>query len=210
MGKLRRPVEASRELMTLVRQDPERYEQTLDEVSPAFETRDGHVLYSRLIRASDAPCLLEFFERLSSETRRRRFHVDADHLSQARKQDVARELAGVDNLTSGGAVLAVDVMADGTEFIVGVARLARPEGEDDSPLVEAAVVVQDDYQGRGVGTELMFRAVLLAKQMRAHTILAEFQPSNQGAIRLFREMNLPTEISARHGETAMLISVPLP
>ena len=209
MGKLRRPVEASQQLMTLVRQDPERYEQTLDEVSPTFETHDGHVLYSRLIQASDAPRLLELFERLSSETRRRRFHVDADHLSEERKQEVARQLASVDNLTSGGAVLAIDRAADGTEQIVGVARLARPAGKDDSPIAEAAVVVQDDFQGRGVGTELMFRMVLLAKQMRVQTLLAEFQPSNKAAIRLFRELNLPSEISASHGETVMYISVPL-
>lgn len=200
-------MEKSGKSMTLVRQDPDRYNQSLDAVSPEFTTRDGHTLSSRLIRPTDAAELLAFFERLSSATRRRRFHTDADHLSLERKQEIARELADVDNLTDGGAVLAIDRGVDGTEQIVGVARLARLGG-DDSKLMEAAVVVQDDYHGRGVGTELLFRMVLLAKQMQAEMMLAEFEPTNQAAIRLFREINLPTEITASHGETSMYITVP--
>ena len=152
--------------MTLVRQDPARYNRTLSEASPTFETRDGHILYSRLIKPSDAQELLAFFGRMSSETRRRRFHIDADRLSDERKQSVASELASVDNFTDGGAVLAIDKDADGTEHIVGVARLGRPEGMKESGAVEAAVVVQDDFQGRGVGTELMYRMVLLVQFSR--------------------------------------------
>ena len=196
--------------MTLVRQDPDRYDQSLNDVPSTFATRDGHLLYSRLIEPSDGPELLAFFERLSSKTRRRRFHTDVDRLTQERKEEIAQELAGVDNLSSGGAVLAIERDGDGNEHIVGVARLARPAGAADSKLVEAAVVVQDDFQGQGVGTELMFRMVLLAKQMGVGTMLAEFEPTNQAAIRLFREINLPTEISASHGETSMHITVPQP
>ena len=208
MASVRRSMGTGRFLMSLVWQDPEQYRRTLAEAPPSFRTRDGHVLHSRVIQPSDAPALLEFFERLSSETRRRRFHMDADHLTQERKQEVAQMLASVDNRTEGGAVLAIDRSLDGTEHIVGVARLARPEGKPDSPLVESAVVVRDDFQGQGVGTELLARLVLLAKQMGARTLLAEFQPHNQAAIRLFRELNLPTEISASHGETSMRISLP--
>lgn len=194
--------------MKLVRQDPDRYDQTLDEAPSTFKTRDGHLLHTRLIRASDAPELLAFFERLSSRTRRRRFHTDADRLSPERKREIAEELARVDNRTSGGAVLAIDREDDGIEHIVGVARLARPYGMEDSAVVEAAIVVQDDFQGRGVGTELLFRLVLLAKQMQAEIMLAEFEPTNQAAIRLFREVNLPTEISASQGETSIRIKLP--
>jgi ribosomal protein S18 acetylase RimI-like enzyme len=201
-------VEASVESMTIVRQNPERYDQNLADVPAAFETRDGHVLYSRLIQPSDAEELLAFFERLSSSTRRRRFHASADHLTKERKQEAARELASVDNLSEGGAVLALDRDEDGREHIVGVARLAGPEGQSRTSLVESAVVVQDDYQGRGVGTELLFRMVLLAKLMGVEKMLAEFEPSNEAAIKLFRELNLPTEISASHGETSLVISVP--
>jgi ribosomal protein S18 acetylase RimI-like enzyme len=209
MVKVRRPMEADWQLTALVGQDPERYDQTLDAVPRTFKTRDGRVLYVRLIRASDSPLLLEFFERLSSETRRRRFHVDADHVPEERKREIAQQLADVDNLTCGGAVLAIDVLEDGTEHIVGVGRLARPEGDDAVPVVEAALVIRDDFQGQGVGTELVFRMVLLAKQMQAQMISAVFQPNNDVAIRLFRRLNLPTKISASHGETTMTISVPL-
>lgn len=194
--------------MKLVRQNPERYDQTLDSVSPTFLTRDGYRLYSRLIDPCDADALLAFFERLSTRTRRRRFHTDADHLTPELKKELARKLCSVDNRTNGGAVLAIDRVADGSERIVGVARIARPYGQEDCGTVEAAVVVQDDFQGRGVGTELLFRLVLLAKQMQVQTMVAEFEPTNQAAIRLFREINLPTVISAHQGETMLKISVP--
>ena len=193
--------------MTLVRQNPERYEQTLADVPPEFQTLDGHTLYSRLIQPSDANALLAFFERLSSKTRRRRFHTDADHLSYEAKRDIAVELSSVDNRTDGGAVLAIDRADDGTESIVGVARLARPYGATDTSVAESAVVVQDTFQGKGVGTELMFRMVLLAKQMNVETLVAEFESTNQAAIRLFREINLPTKISAHRGETTLRITV---
>lgn len=193
--------------MRLVRQDPGRYDQTLEQLPVTFQTRDGHTLYSRLVHPSDAARLLEFFERLSSDTRRRRFHTDVDHLDEERKQEIAHALASVDNRTTGGAVLAIDRDVDGDEHIVGVARLARPFGAEDSTVVEAAVVVRDDFQGRGVGTELVFRMVLLAKLMQADTLLAEFEPTNDDAIRIFRELNLPTEISASGGETTLYISL---
>jgi RimJ/RimL family protein N-acetyltransferase len=194
--------------MKLVRQDPDRYDQTLEELLPTFDTRDGYELCSRLIRPSDAPELLAFFERLSPEARRQRFHTDPGRLSTKVKRQISEELASVDNLSTGGAVLALDRDEAGAEHIVGVARLARQIGVDDTSLVEAAIVVEDAYQGRGVGTELLFRMVLLAKQMHVQTILAEFEPSNQAAINLFREINLPTEITASRGQTSIYITVP--
>ncbi len=193
--------------MSLIRQDPERYSLTLETVSASFSTRDGHTLYSRTIRPADADELLAFFERLSSKTRRRRFHTDADHLSEDVKHELALQLASVDNRTSGGAVLAIDRTDDGRDVIVGVARLARPEWSVDSGTAESAVVVQDNFQNRGVGTELVFRLVLLAKQMNVEKMLAEFESTNKAAIRLFREINLPTEISVHQGETTLDIHV---
>ncbi len=186
----------------------EYYRQELWHLPPTFRTRDGKLLYARLIRPEDAPLLLELFERLSSETRRRRFHADADHVSEERKQQVAQQLASVDNRTGGGAVLALERTPDGLEHIVGVARLARAEGQPYAPEAEAAIVVRDDYQGRGVGTELLRRMGLLAKQMRVTTVLAVIEAHNVRALHVFRNMELPYTVTTRRGETQMTIQVP--
>ncbi len=110
-------------------------------------------------------------------------------------------------VSSIGAVAATIDDAKG-EHIVGVVRLARPVGEFDAPEAEAAVVVRDDFHGRGVGRELLRWMVLLARRMQVKTILAVFQSDNDSAIRLFRELDLPTKITAEHGETIMHIQVP--
>jgi RimJ/RimL family protein N-acetyltransferase len=186
----------------------QRYLGTLAEAPPWFSTRDGTCLRARAIRPDDAARLIDLFERLSSESRRPRFHFNPDNLSEELKWETACALADVDNFTLGGAVVAVEVDAAGQERIVGVARLARPKGEPTSPEAEAAVVIRDDYHGRGVGTELLRRMVLLAKQMRLHTIVAIIEADNEPALRVFRGLALPAEVRTQRAETEMRFEVP--
>lgn len=186
----------------------QRYAGTLAEAPPWFTTRDGARLRARTVRPDDAGRLVDLFNRLSSESRRRRFHFNPDNLSEELKWSTACALADVDNRTLGGAVAAVEVDAAGEEQIVGVARLGRPPGEPDSPAAEAAVVIRDDYQGRGVGTELLRRMVLLAKQMRLRTIVAVIEADNEAALRVFRNLALPVEVRTSRAETEMRFAVP--
>jgi RimJ/RimL family protein N-acetyltransferase len=191
----------------LYKQNIERYKTTLRNVSPRFTTRKGAKLTMRLMRPSDAPLLIEFFHLLSPETRRRRFHVLVDKISEELIKQNSHLLAAVDNKTLSGAVVAV-YEDDKGEHIVGSVRLARDPAAPDSPEAEAAIVVRDDFQGHGVGTELMRRLVLLAKQMNVKTIVAVFQPDNEDAIRIFREVNLPYTTIINHGETILKLQVP--
>jgi RimJ/RimL family protein N-acetyltransferase len=190
----------------LYKQDIERYKTTLRNVSPRYKTRSGVTLTMRLLRPGDGPLLVEFFRQLSPETRRRRFHVIVEKITEDLLQQRASELANVDNKTLTGAVVAVYKDEEG-EHIVGSVRLARDPQTPDSPEAEAAIVVRDDFQGQGVGTELMRRLVLLAKQMNVKTIVAVFQPDNEDAIRIFREVNLPYTTIINHGETVLKLQV---
>lgn len=185
-----------------------RYASSLARARPWFKTRDGITLRSRLLRPADAPLLIDFFERLSSETRRRRFHTDVDRVDDDLIYRRSLEMTNVDNLGQEGAVIATVREEDGQEHIVGVARLARPARQPDHPEAEAAITVRDDFHGRGVGTELLRRMVLLAKQMQVKTILAVIEADNYPAIKLFRELDLPTETHTSYAETEMRIAVP--
>lgn len=191
----------------LYKQDPKRYNTSLRRVSPRFTTRTGRKVKLRLLRTSDAPLLIEFFRRMSPETRRRRFHTGLENISDEFLMHSARELANVDNTTLAGAVIAL-YEEDGGEQIVGSVRLARPPQQPTSPEAEAAIVIRDDFQGQGLGTEMMRRLVLLAKQMKVDTIVAIFQPDNEDAIRIFREINLPYTTSIEHGETILKLKMP--
>ncbi|MCB0044975.1 MAG: N-acetyltransferase [Caldilineaceae bacterium] len=192
----------------LQKQDQSRYQQAINQVRGWFRTRSGRVVTARLIQPEDADALEEFFYRLSPESRRRRFHQNMENIDATLMRTTLSSFAGVDNRTQGGAVIAQAEDPDGRRRIVGVARLGRPANRPTSPMAEAAIVIRDDYQGEGVGTELLRRLVLLAKQMEIKTMAAIIEGDNEAAIRLFRELGLPTEIEHSAGETTLLIEMP--
>lgn len=117
-----------------------------------FRTEDGRELTIRPIRPDDIELLKEGFARLSPETIYRRFHGHVKELSH----EAYRALTHVDYVHQ----LAL-VAIDETEGGVGVARYYRPENSD---IAEAAVVVVDDWQGRGVGRHLLSRLVDAARR----------------------------------------------
>lgn len=108
---------------------------------------DGTRVIVRPVAASDGPKLREGFERLSPQSRYRRFFTSMPHLPE-RVLDHLLDVDGVDR----AAWAAFDADADG-EPGVGVARYYRVAAEPDA--AEAAVAVADDYQRRGVGTLLL-------------------------------------------------------
>lgn len=193
----------------LYKQNVRRYKTEFQNARPWFKTRNGIKLQVRLMRQDDTERLIELFHLLWPESRRRRFHTNVEHVSDELIRQRASDFVSVDNRTAVGAVVAVYVDAEG-EHIVGSARLARPDGDPAATEAEGAIVVRDDFQGQGVGQELLRRMVLLAKLMQVKTIVAIFQPDNEGAIRLFRELNLPFVMRHHPGETEMRIEVPYP
>lgn len=107
--------------------------------------RDGSRVDVRPARPDDRELLREGFERLSPESRYRRFLVPVTTISErwlTYLTDVDHHdheaLAALDPVTGRG---------------VGVARYVRSERRPD--VAEAAVVVADDWQGRGLGTLLL-------------------------------------------------------
>lgn len=177
--------------------------QRFEAIPSWFLSKDGYWLYARLIQREDEARLLHLFDLLSSQARQRRFHTNVDHLDTETINHHAHLFATVDNLKTGGAVVAVDHRGAGQK-LVGVLRLGPPE----QGVAEVAVVVRDDFQGRGVGRALLQRLPTLARRMGVHTVTATVETDNLPALRLFRRLKLPAVSHTSRGLTEIRFVLP--
>jgi RimJ/RimL family protein N-acetyltransferase len=116
---------------------------------------DGTPVLVRPIRPEDKALLAAGFDRLSDESRYRRFMAPVTELSE----EQLTKLTEIDYVNH---FAWIALRADRPEEGMGVARYVRVEEEP--TVAEAAVTVLDDYQGRGLGTLLL---ALLAVAARA-------------------------------------------
>jgi len=107
--------------------------------------RDGSRVLIRRVRGSDAPLLADGFSRLSAESRWMRFLGAKKGLSPAE----LRYLTEVDHRDH--EALGALSRADGRG--VGIARYIRDAG--DPQAAEVAITVIDEWQRRGLATELL-------------------------------------------------------
>ena len=108
---------------------------------------DGSAVLIRPVQPADAPLVADGFARLSPRSRQMRFLTRKKQLSTAE----LRYLTEVDHHDH-EALVALNP-ADGRG--VGIARYIRHAG--DPHAAEIAVTIVDDWQGRGLGTELLAR-----------------------------------------------------
>jgi RimJ/RimL family protein N-acetyltransferase len=109
--------------------------------------RDRSAVLIRQVRSTDAPLLADGFARLSAASRQMRFLGVKKTLSSAE----LRYLTDVDHHDHEALVALDRAHGDG----VGIARYIRDAG--DPHAAEIALTIVDDWQGRGLGTELLAR-----------------------------------------------------
>ena len=151
-----------------------------------IELKDGTKILLRPIRPDDAPRLQKGFTMLSPQTIYMRFLEAAKGLSD--KQ--AHQLAEVDYQYR--MALVGTIMAAGEEQIVAVARYDILK-ERDPGLAEAAIVVRDDHQNRGLGKIAMQRLVRYAREHGVRAFIATVHTSNSLVMRFIQHSGLPFE-----------------
>lgn len=160
--------------------------------SEAVTLRDGTAMTIRPICPDDAPRLQAFFNRLSPETIFFRFLGIRKELSCQQ----AERLANVDNQTQVALVATCEEY--GEEKIVAVARYWVIPA-DEPELAEPAIVVEDQFQNRGLGTLLLEQ---LAEHARAHgirTFQATFHHNNVRITRIVQHSGLRTKSKTESG-----------
>lgn len=146
--------------------------------------RDGGSIHLRAIRPDDKQRLLDLFHRLSQETIYFRFF-------RAKKRLTDEELQGFTELDFKDRVALVATLRNAEdERIIAVGRYSVLDlGEDAPKTAEVAFAVQDEYQGRGIGTLLLDHLIPIA---RAHGIV-EFEADVLG------ENNRMLEVFSKSG-----------
>jgi GNAT superfamily N-acetyltransferase len=138
--------------------------------------RDGSSVLIRPIRATDAPLVADIFGRLSDTSRWRQFLAAKKELSPAE----LRYLTEVDHHDH-EALAALDHPRGRG---VGVARYIRFTGKPQA--AEVAVTVVDDWQRRGLGTELLAQLSGRARQEGISRFTAVASADNAAAAGLLR------------------------
>jgi acetyltransferase len=144
-----------------------------------FTLRSGEEVTIRPIRPEDEPLLVKFHETLSDRTVFGRYfqaltlgqRVAHERLTRICFIDYAREMALVAEYKD----------AQGQSQILGVGRLSKVHGLNDGRF---SVIVTDNYQHQGLGTELLRRLVDVARQENVKRISADMMPSCLDMLRI--------------------------
>lgn len=137
-------------------------------IEPAGPRPGDGVPAFRAGTVADADAVVAMHDRCSQETRAQRYHVPMARLSRR----TARSLCAP---TGGAAVLACV-----GDAVVGMATVAPWE---EPGAMEAAVLVEDGWQGRGLGTTLLRQAIDAARSAGAERVICVVQHGNAAMLR---------------------------
>ena len=149
--------------------------------------RDGTPVLIRPIRADDKRFLSQGLRNMSELSVQRRFLAPKSRFSQSE----LRYLTEVDGHNH--VALVAESPTQPARRLIGVARFVRlPE---DPGVAEAAIVVADDWHGRGVGSKLAGALAARARGGGIRRVTATMAADNLPALRLMEKL---TEELERH------------
>lgn len=134
---------------------------------------DGVDLHIRPIRPEDESLIVEFHDRLSEHTVIERYFTSLDLDARTAHERLTR-ICFIDYDRELALIAEKEDPVKGP-LIAGVSRMARKQ---DGISAYLAVVVADDFQGHGLGEELMRRTLAAARAEGVKRVLISFLPQN--------------------------------
>lgn len=149
-----------------------------------WKLSDGTEVLLRPIKPEDEPMIGEFLQTVSKETLRQRYFVNQLNISHEllvrfTNNDYDREVAIVAELTRGK-----------KKRIIGVGRLM---GDADRVGGEFAVIVHDDFQGRGLGFKLTDAIIGIAQDKGLREISGFIDANNRRMLQVVTELGFVAE-----------------
>jgi RimJ/RimL family protein N-acetyltransferase len=158
--------------------------------------RDGSVIFIRPVNPDDKAAIVSGFEKLSPESRYRRFFSPLDRLSD-------RDLTYLTEVDHHDHEALIAHSEPGEPL--GVARYVRG---NDPHKAEVAVVVVDDWQGRGVATALLHRLADRAREEDVQVFTATILTDNRDAFGLMRTLGGARRVGPPSTTTDIEIELP--
>jgi len=136
--------------------------------------KDGRKVIIRPIRAEDEPLVVHFHETLSDRSVYLRYlspmmlsqRVAHERMARICHNDYDREIALVVEGES----------KDGERPILAIGRMSKLHGEDNAARV--TMLVSDQFQGQGIGGELLKRFIHIGRVEKISRLLATISPEN--------------------------------
>jgi len=139
--------------------------------------KDGSRILLRPIKEDDVERWLEFISRLSHRTKYLRFHS----VPKLGREDAVR-FCSVDY--DNAFAFVAEVLRDRRRDIIAIGRYYRIPYK---PLAEVAFVIEDAYQGKGIGTKLMEWLANVARDNGITTFEASVLAENREMMNVFKD-----------------------
>jgi acetyltransferase len=154
-----------------------------------FVNKEGETFLIRPIRPEDEPKVVAFHGKLSEESVYFRY-FRAFQLSQRVQHERLTRMCFVDYDRTIALVTEWENPETGEEEIVAIGRLTRlPDPEE----AEFAILVRDDFQGRGLGTILLKRLLQFGRDEGIRHVNAYMLGSNKGMIAVCKRLGFKTK-----------------
>ncbi|WP_312856283.1 bifunctional acetate--CoA ligase family protein/GNAT family N-acetyltransferase [Nocardioides pelophilus] len=155
--------------------------------------RDGRTAHIRPIRADDEQLMVEFYSRVSDESKYYRFFSPMPTLSE---RDV-RRFTHVDHHDR----VALVMLLGGQMIAVGRYDVVEPKE------AEVAFLVEDQHQGRGIGQLLLEHLAQAGRERGVERFTAEVLPDNNRMIQTFRDAGY--RVASGYADGVMTLEFPI-
>ena len=162
-----------------------------DELERWIELEDGVKMFLRPLKLTDESLLKALFYKLSPESIHYRFFQLLKSMPHERLQEFLR----IDYEADMAFVMLTSSIDEDAEMI-GIAHYLR---DPRTNFADSAFLVRDDWQGRGLGTQLMAALVEAARRQGLAGFTADVLARNERMLRVFHNSGYPVESRMEEG-----------
>jgi acetyltransferase len=164
-----------------------------------FYSKENQLVKVRPMQPEDAHHLVDLFEHMGPDSRYLRFNLALTNPDPEMVWEEAKRMAQVDPERDGAWLAFID-LPDQSDAPVAGARYIRLDQE----TAEAALVVRDDMQNKGIGSELLVYLVGRAREAGIRRMVATVQRANRSLLHILQNSPLTVTFESEGSYTTIV------